>query len=73
MYHRVAQQRQKTSELYDEYEEIVITLLLVDDERLARQGLRIWLEQAADITVIGEASNGAEAIAREEVKQLECP
>jgi len=69
----VAQQRQKTSELYDEYEEIVITLLLVDDERLARQGLRIWLEQAADITVIGEASNGAEAIAREEVKQLECP
>lgn len=41
----------------------MITLLLVDDEPLVRQGLQMWLERAADITVIGEASNGAEAIA----------
>ncbi len=41
----------------------MITLLLVEDEPLVRQGLRMWLQRAADITVVGEASNGAEAIA----------
>ena len=41
----------------------MITLLLVDNEPLVRQGLRMWLERAADITVVGEASTGAEAIA----------
>lgn len=41
----------------------MITLLLVDDEALVRYGLRMWLERVADITVIGEASNGAEAVA----------
>ena len=42
--------------------EHMITLLLVNDDPLLRQGLRTWLERAADITVIGEASTGAEAI-----------
>ncbi len=41
----------------------MITLLLVDDEPLVRHGLRRWLERVADITVIEEASDGAEAIA----------
>jgi len=41
----------------------MITLLLVDDEPLLRQGLRSWLERAADITVVGEASADAEAMA----------
>ena len=41
----------------------MITLLLVDDEPLVRQGVHTWLERGGDITVIGEASNGAEAIA----------
>jgi DNA-binding NarL/FixJ family response regulator len=41
----------------------MITLLLVDDEHLVRDGLRMWFERVADITVVGEASNGAEAIA----------
>ena len=41
----------------------MITLLLVDDEPLVRHGLHMWLERVADITVIGEASNGGEAIA----------
>jgi DNA-binding NarL/FixJ family response regulator len=36
----------------------MITLLLVD-EPLVRRGLRMWLDRAADITVIGEASNEA--------------
>ena len=40
----------------------MITLLLVDDEPLVRQGLRILLERASDITVVGEASDGGEAI-----------
>src|SRR5438128_435217 len=40
----------------------MITLLLVDDEPLVRQGLRMWLEQEADITVVGETSTGVEAI-----------
>jgi DNA-binding NarL/FixJ family response regulator len=40
----------------------MITLLLVDDDPLLRQGLRSWLERAADITVVGEASSGAEAM-----------
>jgi DNA-binding NarL/FixJ family response regulator len=43
-------------------EEIMITLLLVDDDPLVRQGLRLWFERAPDITVVGEASNGSEAI-----------
>ncbi len=41
----------------------MITLLLVDDEPLVRHGLHKWLERVGDITVIGEASNGGEAIA----------
>jgi DNA-binding NarL/FixJ family response regulator len=44
-------------------EETMITLLLVDDEPLVRQGLHTWLERVGDIRVIGEASNGTEAIA----------
>jgi DNA-binding NarL/FixJ family response regulator len=45
----------------------MITLLLVDDEPLVRHGLRMWLERVADIMVIGEASDGAEAIALAQV------
>lgn len=41
----------------------MITLLLADDEPLIRQGSHTWLERVGDIRVIGEASNGAEAIA----------
>jgi two-component system, NarL family, response regulator NreC len=41
----------------------MITLLLVDDEPFVRYGLHTWLERVGDISVIGEASNGGEAIA----------
>jgi two-component system LytT family response regulator len=37
--------------------------LLVDDEEIARRGLRIRLERACDINVVGECANGAEAVA----------
>jgi DNA-binding NarL/FixJ family response regulator len=40
----------------------MITVLLVDDDHLGRQGLRMWLGRAPDVQVIGEASTGAEAI-----------
>jgi DNA-binding NarL/FixJ family response regulator len=39
-----------------------ITTLLVDDHVLVRRGFRRILEDEADITVVGEASDGAEAV-----------
>lgn len=40
-----------------------LRLLLVDDERLARAELRRLLAAHADVEVVGEASNGEEALA----------
>ena len=40
-----------------------ITVLVVDDERLGRQKLRTLLRREPDIEVIGECSNGLEALA----------
>jgi DNA-binding NarL/FixJ family response regulator len=39
-----------------------ITVLLVDDHALVRRGFRRLLEDESSITVVGEASNGEEAI-----------
>jgi DNA-binding NarL/FixJ family response regulator len=39
-----------------------IRVLLADDHVLVRQGIRQFLEDAADIEVVAEADNGAEAI-----------
>ena len=39
-----------------------ITVLLVDDHGLVRRGFRRILEDEADLVVIGEASDGAEAV-----------
>ena len=39
-----------------------IRLLLVDDQPTVRRGLRIWLTLEPNIEVVGEASDGAEAI-----------
>jgi len=41
---------------------MTIRTLLVDDEDLARRGLRTRLERATDIEIIGECVNGTEAI-----------
>jgi DNA-binding NarL/FixJ family response regulator len=38
------------------------TVLLVDDQRLVRAGLRMLLESTADLTVVGEAADGVEAV-----------
>jgi DNA-binding NarL/FixJ family response regulator len=40
----------------------MITVLLADDQALVREGFRLILEVEPDIEVVGEASNGAEAV-----------
>ena len=40
-----------------------LTVLLVDDHAMMRQGLRSVLEAHADIQIIGEAADGQEAVA----------
>jgi DNA-binding NarL/FixJ family response regulator len=46
----------------------VIRVLLVDDQTLIRQGIRVLLEIEADIQVAGQAANGREAL--EQVESL---
>jgi two-component system, NarL family, response regulator LiaR len=41
-----------------------ITLLIVDDQTIVRKGIRALLEQVDDISVIGEAADGEEAVAQ---------
>jgi two-component system LytT family response regulator len=40
----------------------VIRTLIVDDEPLARRGIRVRLEREADVTVVGEAVDGPSAV-----------
>ncbi|NJM17625.1 MAG: response regulator transcription factor [Richelia sp. RM2_1_2] len=40
----------------------MITVLLVDDQHLIRQGLKTLLELEPDLEVVGEAANGKEAV-----------
>ncbi len=40
----------------------MIRVLIIDDEPLARRGVRVCLRPAHDMTVVGEAGSGAEAI-----------
>ncbi|MER0444866.1 response regulator [Streptomyces sp. NPDC006711] len=44
----------------------VIRVLIVDDHQVVRRGLRTFLEVQDDIEVVGEASDGAEGVARAE-------
>ena len=39
-----------------------ITVLLVDDHAMVRQGVRTFLETQADLSVVGEAGSGEEAV-----------
>lgn len=40
----------------------VIRVLLADDEQMIRHGVRVILQHAEGIEVVGEAANGAEAV-----------
>jgi DNA-binding NarL/FixJ family response regulator len=40
----------------------MIRVLIADDHEMVRKGIRSWLEDDTDITVIGEAMNGKDAI-----------
>lgn len=40
----------------------MITVLLADDDVLVRQGLRVLVESADDLTVVAEAADGEEAV-----------
>ncbi|MDP2727664.1 MAG: response regulator transcription factor, partial [Dehalococcoidia bacterium] len=40
-----------------------IKVLIVDDHQVVRQGLRAMIEEEEDIRVVGEASDGVEALA----------
>jgi len=49
-----------------------ITVLLVDDHKLVRQGIRAFLEARPEFLVVGEAGSGAEAVklAQEHVPEI---
>lgn len=40
----------------------MIKVLLVDDQAVVRAGFRVILEEAGDIEIVGEASNGPAAV-----------
>jgi YesN/AraC family two-component response regulator len=40
----------------------MITIVLADDHRMVRQGLRGLLEDETDLRVVGEAADGTEAV-----------
>src|SRR5690349_11921727 len=41
-----------------------ISVMIVDDHRMVRRGLRVFLSIYEDIVVVGEAADGEEAIVR---------
>lgn len=43
---------------------MAIRVLIVDDHKVVRQGLRLFLRVDPDIEIVGEAANGAEAVER---------
>ena len=42
-----------------------IRILLADDHKLIRGGLRLLVEQQPDLTVVGEANDGRETVSFE--------
>jgi two-component system LytT family response regulator len=42
---------------------VVMRIVLVDDEPVAREGLRLWLATEPDVQIVGEAGTPADAIA----------
>lgn len=42
--------------------DVTIRVMVVDDHKVVRQGLRLFLHSDQELTIIGEAANGAEAV-----------
>jgi hypothetical protein len=42
---------------------LVIRVLLADDQPLVRAGFRVLIDSAEDLEVVGEAADGAQAVA----------
>jgi CheY-like chemotaxis protein len=61
---RNSEPRTQNSRLHQQ--EAKIRVLLVDDHAMVRQGLRAVLESYPDVEVVGEASDGEEAVAQVE-------
>lgn len=47
----------------------MMRIMIVDDEPLARRGVRVCLRRAADVTVVGEAASGEQALAMIEARR----
>ena len=47
----------------------VITIVLADDHQVVRHGLRVLLESEANFRIVGEASDGLEAVELAEKQQ----
>ena len=50
----------------------MIRVVLVDDQAVIRTGLRTMLEHETDLTIVGEAANGAEAVDRRRRRSSGC-
>jgi DNA-binding NarL/FixJ family response regulator len=48
-----------------------LRILLVEDHETVRQGLRLLIDRESDLEVVDEASNGAQAIARGRLEDLD--
>lgn len=48
---------------------MAIRVLIVDDHRVVREGLRVFLQRDAELEIVGEAENGVEAV--EMARQLQ--
>lgn len=53
---------ERTMAPLQQYLQRPITILLVDDHRIVRQGLRLLFDSRDDMTVVGEAENGRAAV-----------
>ncbi len=49
----------------------MISVLLADDQALVRSGLRMLIDAADDMEVIGEAANGADAVAMVRTREVD--
>ena len=62
MQHMITLNNEETTMIMEPVERESIRVLLVDDHAVVRQGLRMFLGLDPDLQIVGEATNGLEAI-----------